>query len=82
MKKIGRGQISIGLLAFIGSIFSASLGLGYFAMTKADRAVEQVSGVRESVAEIRTDVRWIRETLSGSQKVLGTTTSSSKYNGY
>ena len=75
------GQISAMMLTVIGLLFSASSVISWNAFNKADKANEEVSNVRESVAEIRTDVKWIREALSN-QKVLGTTTTSTKYNGH
>lgn len=76
-----KGQITFGILAMIAPFLFAAIGFGWNAMGKADSAVKEVSNVRVDVAEIKSDVRWIRETLSN-QKVLGTTTSSKPYNGY
>ena len=76
-----KGQISTGLLSIIGLLFSASIGISWNAFSKSDKAMEGVSEVKENIAEIRTDVRWIREALSN-QKTLGSATTTQPINGY
>lgn len=76
-----KGQISVMVLSVIGLLFSASIGISWNAMSKADKATEEISSVREDVASIKTDVRWIREALNN-QRSLGTIATSSPINGH
>lgn len=75
------GQIGTGILTIIGLLFSASIGIAWQAFTKSDRAIEKTSTIEVDVAEIRTDVKWIRETLTGS-KTITLASSSQLINGY
>ena len=82
MKYLKRGgQISATVLTIIGLLFSASIGVSWNAMFKADKVATENSEIKADVREIKTDVRWLRETLSN-QKVLGTIATSSPVNGH
>ena len=75
-----KGQIQFGVLMAIGSFIFASMSLSWNAFTKSDKAIEKASAVEIGVAEIRTDVKWIRETLA-LQKGLTLASSSQPING-
>ena len=84
---MNKGQIQIGVLTIIGMFFSAAIGISWQAFSRSDKAVSEVTVVKEqlsseisevkiNISEIKTDVRWIREALTGERKVGGFTSSS------
>ena len=67
MKKI-RGQIQIGLVAALGALIIAAVGLAYNATVKADKAIDKASSVEGDVKAIKSDVVWIREYMVSQQE--------------
>ena len=74
--KLGEAGIGI-LLTVVGLLFTASIGISWNAFNRADAVTVELSTVREDIAEIKTDVRWLRETISQG-RVLGVVTSTIK----
>ena len=59
-----RGQIGIGvILAGMGMLITAALGLAYNAQVKADESLRQTSDLKVLVAEVKTNVEWIKQSL-------------------
>jgi hypothetical protein len=75
-----RGQITAGVLAIIGLLFSTAIGVSWKAFDTASKAEETITEVKIQMAEIANDIKWIKSTMEKQNQTLKAQVSSSSKN--